>query len=294
MNQIELFNAVRKELMSSLPDGVSVHAVNLKKKDGSTYRAIAFRKDGAELCPLICMEPYFRLAEAGCTLGQIAEEIRSFFLQGSFRQDESELFFRFSEASPRIAFRLTRREVMDAGPLRFPHREFLDLYLTYYLSFPQANGKRRIYPVCEDHLRAWGILEPQLYRAAMAGMPSLLPPVCTPIEELLSNVIAGENGGRHPAPELQVLSCRDGFYGAAVILYPGFLRTVSDGIGGDLFLLPSSVHEFLALPVSSGITAAACADIVQSVNRTAVEEEDVLSDHVYRYLRSLDRIVLVR
>ena len=37
-------------------------------------------------------------------------------------------------------------------------------------------------------------------------------------------------------------------YGACSILYPGMLEQLAERIGGDYYMIPSSVHEFLLVP----------------------------------------------
>ena len=47
---------------------------------------------------------------------------------------------------------------------------------------------------------------------------------------------------------LYVLTNKQAVHGAAVMLYEGELRKVSDRLGGDLAILPSSLHEVLLRP----------------------------------------------
>ena len=60
------------------------------------------------------------------------------------------------------------------------------------------------------------------------------------------------------------------------------LQNASNTLGGDLYILPSSIHEVLVLP-SSILKPEELEVLVQSVNRTEVRPEDVLSDHVYHF-----------
>lgn len=90
-----------------------------------------------------------------------------------------------------------------------------------------------------------------------------------------------------PFPEVEdtaipmlVLTNRASFYGAAAIMDPEIRQEL--GKFGSVYLLPSSVHELLAVPVS----AAAPEDLVTMVRQinsddSIVRPEDVLSDHVF-------------
>lgn len=74
------------------------------------------------------------------------------------------------------------------------------------------------------------------------------------------------------------------------MLYEGELRKASDQLGGDLVILPSSIHEVLLAPWISKTDSRAMKEIVRRVNETEVPDEEQLSDHVYWYIRSEDRI----
>ena len=101
-------------------------------------------------------------------------------------------------------------------------------------------------------------------------------------------------GGLRQEPSgLSVLSNREGFHGAAAILYPGELKRAADQLQNDLVVLPSSIHEVLLLPDDPGQDYGMLTRLVQEINRNEVEQEEWLSDHPYRYLRKEDRLVAV-
>jgi len=96
--------------------------------------------------------------------------------------------------------------------------------------------------------------------------------------EEMQNVLNSESG-----MSMYILTNSDRFYGDAVILYPDVLSDLREMTGSDLYLLPSSVHEFIAIPCCEGADEEGLINMVRSVNRTSVTEEDFLSDNVYIY-----------
>ena len=82
---------------------------------------------------------------------------------------------------------------------------------------------------------------------------------------------------------LLILTNNDKHFGATEILNRKAMQEVATKIKGDFFCLPSSIHEFLFCPVSSGADAKALKEMVMSVNATTVEKCDKLSDSVYYY-----------
>ena len=71
-------------------------------------------------------------------------------------------------------------------------------------------------------------------------------------------------------------------YGASVIEYPGFLDEAAARIGGDYYILPSSVHELTF--VGTGYADPDWLEqTVREVNSAHVPPKEQLSDHVYYY-----------
>ena len=54
----------------------------------------------------------------------------------------------------------------------------------------------------------------------------------------------------------------------------------------DYYVLPSSVHEVVIVPYSSGLDIRELDEMVREINVTQVAEEEVLSSHAYLYRRS--------
>ena len=78
--------------------------------------------------------------------------------------------------------------------------------------------------------------------------------------------------------------------GAGVILYENLLKDFAQKVGTDFYILPSSVHETLLIPVSDQFDVDTLRAMVCEVNMTQVAPEEQLSDQVYLYSRECDQI----
>ena len=78
--------------------------------------------------------------------------------------------------------------------------------------------------------------------------------------------------------------------GAGVILYENLLKDFAQKVGADFYILPSSVHETLLIPVSDQFDVETLKAMVCEVNMTQVAPEEQLSDQVYLYSRECDQI----
>ena len=78
-------------------------------------------------------------------------------------------------------------------------------------------------------------------------------------------------------------SNQERIHGAGVIAYPDFMEEAAKRLGGDFYVLPSSIHEVLLVPDTPDVSAVELQKMVQSVNMEQVAPEERLSDHVYHY-----------
>lgn len=71
-------------------------------------------------------------------------------------------------------------------------------------------------------------------------------------------------------------------YGAAAVFYPDFQEKVAKRFDGDFYMLPSSIHEWIAVP-DNGRDPKMLKKMVQVVNDTEVDPKDRMSYSVYKY-----------
>lgn len=89
------------------------------------------------------------------------------------------------------------------------------------------------------------------------------------INALVGHEVTAEETG------VMVITNSNGYYGASAIFYDGVLEALK-----DYYLVPSSVHEWLAVPKSLA-DKEYLAGVIRQVNRTEVSPNEVLSDFPY-------------
>lgn len=82
-----------------------------------------------------------------------------------------------------------------------------------------------------------------------------------------------------------VLRTESGKYGARAIFDPELLDRVAEMYGGDIYVVPSSIHEIIAFKKDSDMEATALAKIILQVNETEVDTGDFLSNTPYVFER---------
>lgn len=81
---------------------------------------------------------------------------------------------------------------------------------------------------------------------------------------------------------IYVLTNPENFFGAGGIILPSVLTQLSEFFMQDFYILPSSIHEVIVIPVDRiNYTPEQLAKMVGNTNRYFVRKLDVLSAHVY-------------
>ena len=136
------------------------------------------------------------------------------------------------------------------------------------------------------HLRLWDVTKEDLYRAAEENTQKLMPYEIRSMAEVLREIMDDyeeEMEQFSDSVPMYVLSNRNKVEGAACMLYPDLLRDFSDKEGSSFYIIPSSIHELLLLPVEDDSDSAEIKGMIKEVNDTQVSEEEILSYSLYYY-----------
>lgn len=200
----------------------------------------------------------------------------------------------------RIYYRLVSMKMNGGLKDKIPCIPFLDMLVTFHVLIQGGEEQICSLRVTNEIAENWGIDTRVLYSLARNNTKQLFPEKVCRLRDMVEE-LCGEAGSRTEELsglvqerwylEPYVLTNRIGINGAAAVLYRGSLRRISDGFDGDCYVLPSSVHELLVLPVEEGTDLEGdLRRMVREVNDTYVSKEDFLSDKVYRYDRERDCI----
>ena len=86
---------------------------------------------------------------------------------------------------------------------------------------------------------------------------------------------------------MYVLTNKKKIHGAAAILYPQVLRHIADTVQRDFFIIPSSLHEVLILPVIEEKNISeqirTVREMVAKVNKTQLDQDEILTNNPFFY-----------
>ena len=183
---------------------------------------------------------------------------------------------------------------------KLPHRDIFDLSIVYRLAVDVNQNGMQSCLVDYKLAEKYGMDEQALYQAAKAYTKEVLPPVVKDMNEVMRDMlkkdgmpdeIIEECIPNAPSGLMYVISNSIGVNGAVSMLYEDELQKLAEKLGSDLYILPSSLHEVIAVPSHLG-ELEQLAEMVHQVNMTTVDLKDRLSNQVYHYDKELRTLTL--
>lgn len=160
------------------------------------------------------------------------------------------------------------------------HIKFLDMYILFYIRVNDFEDKIAFIQVTERILEDAGISINIAYTKSLENIEKELE--IKSIQEILSNGF-GIDISEFGEPQIPILVCttKKHIQGAAVMLCDSVLRLLEEKIGERFAILPSSIHECLAVPYTTEDEFEMFMNMVKDINKTQVPIEEKLTDSVY-------------
>ena len=180
------------------------------------------------------------------------------------------------------------------------YEEYLDLAKVYYVRLDEGASV----VVNEEMLANWGVSKEEIIAIGNENMLNSKYEVIDMANVYIKAMMAA-GASREEAEsnvelmleeadaKMVILRYENNISGASVILNKPALRECSNLIGGDYIIIPSSTMEVIAVPADIDETEEAILEMVEQVNATAVEAQDVLSNSVYRYNAETEEVTLI-
>ena len=167
----------------------------------------------------------------------------------------------------------------EIGERRLAYRNYLDLLVTYYVPISEMDEPIfQSYQLTIDHLRSYDISEDMIHRKSIVNLERVYT-----IHEMTRILENFTDVSDIKECLMYVISNSKNLFGAASVMNPKILDYISDILGEPFILLPSSIHEMIAIPCGIMTNLQEVKDMVREVNDTQVEEKDRLSYSVYYY-----------
>ena len=218
----------------------------------------------------------------------------------SFNSQIKEECLDTSKLKDKVFFSLINAEQNRELLNTVPHREFEDLAIVYRWNIGAASDGVYTNLVNNDLAKKEGLTENDLYNAANKNTKELFPVLVKNMNEVISEIIFGDSELSGEMEEefkevmmetqdersMYVITNESKLFGAASMLYEEPLHELAEKIGSDLYILPSSIHEVIAVSADFG-SPDELAEMVYEINMDQVDINDRLSNQVYCYDKDL-------
>lgn len=262
----------------------------IKRNNGVTLTGLTAASPGAWIAPVVALEGYYEELCQGADFGQVIRGIWQECVENREGPGiDIPAFTKWERAKENVAVKLVNYKANIGLLGTVPHKRVLDLAEVYYHVMPTDSQQLATILINSQHMEMWGIGAQELASHAYVNTQKYFPAEIHAMAEILQGFPGTVLPGIGEGVPMYVVTNRLNQYGACAMLFPKALKGLADKWGCDLYILPSSVHEVIALPALNG-DADELAKTVKEVNASMVLPEEKLSDTVYRYCHKSGKV----
>lgn len=208
----------------------------------------------------------------------------------------------FDSAKDNIVFQVINTMQNEEMLKDMPHREFQDLSIIYRWIVKMDEQGIQSSVVRNNFANQLGMTEEQLFKCAVENTRRILPPTVKSMNDVMKEMFMADGMPVEIAEMMidevsadkmmWVISNDKRINGAGSMLYEDNLHKLAMKLETDLYILPSSIHECIAVSTDMGDPYELAA-MVNEINMGEVDISERLSNNVYYYDREARKITLV-
>lgn len=281
----EFVSQCRNMLCEAGPVDMAIEERKVSKAQRGELNGVLFIKKGLLCAPTFYIEDFYMAYKDGASIADLSHNaiesaVRSMDMANTLAGNSVDLLGDTDKLRVRMLNKSRNRNYLKG----LAYRELSGGFV--YIA-EVAQGDYGVV-ITKDLLKEYKMSRKKLFDIALQNTVEQFPPV---LHDLGESII-GEPGdcvnlleqksGRAPAgagPAF-VLSNSMLYWGAGVLFYPGIIARIHELLGGDFYVLPSSVHE-LILIAAEDQDPQQLADLVRSANSTVVKDNEVLANDLY-------------
>lgn len=283
----QLMDEIKKELEKIVPQGSKVEYRVVTKNNGVKLQAVNIKEPGKNIVPTIYIDDVLKcMVHGSMTATEAAVWIQQNHKKGQiYNPFGADVCLCKETILDCVEYQIVNRDKNNGLLQEIPHREFLDLAVVYRVVV--TKDKLRMASILIDNgiMQAFDICIEELEEAAKKNTENqgfVMKSLESEVAEMVGKPDGNDNGSK---VFMYVCSNRAKINGATVMLYEKCFKSLAEIADDDLYILPSSIHECIAVKATSA-NAHVLREMVVEVNRTQVEDEEVLSNNVYKYSRT--------
>ena len=275
--------------------------VNPTKKVNQELDGLTLRGDGVRVAPTIYINSMYEQYKECENLDQVIREAAGTMEQAMVEGKKLLPALEMDNAKDNIVFQLANTQQNEALLADIPNRAFQDLSIVYRWVIKVDDDGIQSTMVTDDLAKQFRMSEEELFKVAVENTKRIFPPVVKNMSDVIKELFIKDGmspemveaiiGEMPPDRAMYVITNEQGINGAISMLYEDKLHTLATDLGTDLYIMPSSTHEVIAVSSDMG-DPEELAQMVAEINMSEVSLEDRLSNQVYHYDKDLRKLTL--
>lgn len=271
--------------------------------------AIVVKEPNSKVGKTIYIENFYDKYKNGVEIEELANSLISICDMKSEIEDivtdTDELFQKMKDfkylLNGNIMFKLINREKSNKFLEGKTYIPYLDLAVLFCMTIRDVDGLGTV-AIPEVCSKEWGVSLEEAYEEALKVIEKDYPVFEVSMKEFMFGLMDEseelkeelERDKFKPANDMYIMSNQEKIHGSTVLLYKGELARFCDEKElTELFILPSSIHEVILIPRRAGAgDEKELQTMVCEVNKTQVQDHEVLSNNLYIYNRETDEITI--
>lgn len=294
MSYKEFLDWVETQVKIRMGKEVRIYIHSVAKNNSVLLDGLSILEQGDNVSPAIYLNGYYREYLEGVPKWEIIDEILELYqMTKTIRQMDTSFYTDADQVKDKIVFRLVNKEKNQKLLKEVPYRSFLDLAIVYYYIFHHEKIGSAAIMVKNEHMEMWGMNETALYELASRNTRRLLCWQFDSMEKMIQGLIKEPCVFCPTEVPLYVLTNEARSYGAVWMTSGEVLEQIGKKLENDFYILPSSVHECMIVPGNVKVQEHVLKEMVEEINQTHVEPEEVLADTIYFYERKNRKLAIV-
>lgn len=292
-------DAIVRELVEAVKEvageGYKVRTNEVRKNNGVVLQAVVIQAEGESVSPTIYIDKFIEdIEKEEASVAEVAEEIFEMYEENR----NPELGATISDLTKKefilghVEYQLVNADRNAERLQGVPSKKIADLAALYRTVISNDERGTASFVVSDEMMKVAGISIEELDEAAdrntknagflVKSMQQVMAEMMGMPEEMAEAMADG--------PQMFVLTNGRKTNGANILLFKEQLAELAEKVDDDFFILPSSIHELLAIPASQVDDAEQLRQMVREVNDTQVAPDEILGYEVYLYNRETGEV----
>ena len=299
MNRKEFQQYLLENVKDYLPESFADARITFNevvKNNDNHMMGMSIVREGEGVVPNIYIDGFYQQYQEGRKIDEIVGDIADARIEHDSQIQAEEIthnLMNYEIVKDKLEICICDTEENREHLQGLVHTEHGDFSATYHVRISEIvqDGLVASAAVTPQFLEVWGISLSQLHQDALKSDIQKTPQFVDMID-MMESLMTGENPknlletGEKVSPDGMGMYCltnSERMDGASLILQDGLMQQIEGIVGGNFYVLPSSIHEVMVVPDNGQLELRELSAMVYNINRTEVDPQDRLSDSVQYY-----------